>query len=121
MMYSRIKKMWIRELNKTTIRQGFRALRYANGSMCPLGVLCLLYERDTWNRITTAKKDIPYCFIGKRGNVQTLPKEVREWAGVSSSPCVQYGDDVASIAWLNDVKKLTFRQIAYRISRTKDL
>lgn len=112
-MQPEIKKAWIEALRSGAYAQTRGALKVSRGYCC-LGVLCDLYAREygiEWQR-----DEMHYNGYKLLGEESTLPKEVMEWAGLSSAdPCLDgktgplHG---TTLAWANDKLKWNFILIA---------
>lgn len=93
-MNNDVKEKWVAALRSGEYEQGTRMLSRDN-KFCCLGVLCKLSGLE---------------FSPERGY---LPDSVVKWAGLDSiSPGVVKDGVTDSLAYLNDVKGLTFNQIA---------
>ncbi len=120
-----IKVRWERHLREMdNSLQCFGHLAEPNGKRCAAGVLVDLAVEDG----ITEYQQYPYSLAGtkllavKRSDnfngywISHLPYEVREWAEVKrGNPRINHND----IIELNDLKRLTFKQIAALLHKTK--
>lgn len=82
-MKPEIKKKWLSALRSGEYKQGIRKLRNNKDNFCCLGVLCDLHSKETesvWVRNAT-----DFSYIECR---DTLPKLVKDWAGLNSAVTV---------------------------------
>lgn len=84
-----VKQRWVAALRSGEYKQAHGALRTVNPdddtalNHCCLGVLCDLYAAETgidWKR--SILSEVPVVYLGA---VDSLPEEVREWAGLSGA------------------------------------
>jgi hypothetical protein len=106
-MNKKIKKEWVEALRSNEYTQGKKVLRDLDNNFCCLGVLCDIYNKkqtiDGW-----LKRDGIFLIDGYNG---ILPKNVREWAEVDSSPRVCIKSETNHLTSLND-NGMTFLEIA---------
>lgn len=123
---------WAKALRSNRYKQGQNLLA-SEGEYCCLGVLCELYneEQKKKNKKTLQVKILPVV-PGKKftckeynGERETLPKEVRKWAGIKTPNGVMESindDDIfesvpePSLSALNDAG-YSFKDIAQVIER----
>lgn len=106
-----VKRQWVSALRSGEYEQGYERLK-GDGRFCCLGVLCDLAVDagvvDGWRKKKVA--DLVLNSIGAHGEVDFLPREVQEWAGIDEkNPVV---DDGETLTGLNDVEGLSFEEIA---------
>lgn len=98
---------WAAALRSGQYKQGRKFLRQDDSHFCALGVLVDIYLKDT-------KQD--WFFANDWGHyealdeVSTIPDEVRSWADMDS--CTGAISKHSDLVQMNDVAKLSFRQIA---------
>jgi len=120
-MKKSVKKIWLNALRSGEYNQGEGRLRRGSGSeaqYCCLGVLCDLYRKSAVGKKKRAKwNDVG--FVPKRQSSSVmperfyLPKEVIEWAGLTSkNPRTENEKD---LAFLNDSMRKNFKEIADEI------
>lgn len=105
-MDSKIKKEWCKDLRSKEYSQIREELKSKDGHCC-LGVLSEQFSRDTatpWNGFYILDEDT------------SLPKEILEWAGISTEPrvdadCVYIPELSKHLSELNDYGS-TFEEIA---------
>ena len=78
-MNQQIKQQWIEALRSKQYEQTTAYLRTELGFCC-LGVLCDLYAKEHDDVDWDDAGDVDYEFLNE---IQTLPKEVEIWAGLS--------------------------------------
>lgn len=108
-MNQEIKNEWLAALRSGEYIQGHGELKTKDGKFCCLGVLCDLYSKKN-NRpwfLEDSAIDDNCSYYTIHGAAESLPKEVRVWAGlIESDPTVQiYGpeqEDSAFLSYLND-------------------
>ena len=110
-----VKQRWVSALRSGSYHQGRNFLRRGN-DYCPLGVLCDLhaqsYSRD-WMKGVTTQDSAPIQVFQYSGFDSVLPEQVVEWSGLDAQdPIVAHDADLTSITKLNDLKGLSFEQIA---------
>lgn len=93
---------WLSALRSNNYTSCIGAL-HRNDGFCPLGVLCDISKLDKWNKDPYSNK-LTYF-----GQVNYLPLEVREWAGLSQK---EYSNMSALVMVLNDNQKLALAEIA---------
>lgn len=83
-----------------------------DGSYCCLGVACEISGVGKWKEATEFNS-AAYT-VGESSNSATLPYAVADWFGWRlDNPFVKYGTSITTtLAELNDVKGLSFEQIA---------
>jgi hypothetical protein len=72
-------------------------------SFCALGVLCDISGLGTWTKDTYSNKEV---YLGE---INYLPKEVREWAGISEK---EYASMSSFVMVFNDKLKASHSQMA---------
>lgn len=81
-MNPEVKALWLSRLRDPNVKQGPGALKTRDGSYCCLGLLCEIHKEVTggpeWG--TTPLPEKIYM-----GQLQVLPTEVMEWAGLRTS------------------------------------
>lgn len=114
-------KKWVDALRSGKYKQGFGVLKKLNGDMCCLGVVTEQYRisEDNTNKIDweeRSKADRVYfdnydCIV---------PSLVVKWLEIHPlwSIDVNFQGELISLGYLNDVKKLTFDEIADLIEET---
>ena len=113
-----IKQRWVSALRSGSYHQGRNFLRRENDYCC-LGVLCDLhaqsYSQD-WTlqeQRTTTQDGTARSIFQYDGFYSVLPEQVVEWSGLDAQdPVVAHDEDLTSITKLNDLKGLSFEQIA---------
>lgn len=116
-----VKQKWIAALRSGDYKQTREQLRRKN-SYCCLGVLTDLYDKDKVESKDRWCGD-SYSYVNGEAKCKAnsiLPPPVMEWAGLKEcNPTVKHPSnkmgldpDFASLAYLNDSKKLNFNQIA---------
>jgi hypothetical protein len=106
-MNERVKKLWLAALRNRKYKQGQSFLRSDKEHYCCLGVLCDLYAEENKTEWGTMTSEGVYKFLGE---TSFLPKEVVEWAGLSSSAPIPVGYD-DNLGGMND-DGVTFPVIA---------
>jgi len=79
-MNQQIKEHWVAALRSGEYQQTTGELRNGNGFCC-LGVLCDLYLKEKGKQWEVVSED---CFYFPALNLEVLPKEVMDWAELSS-------------------------------------
>lgn len=93
-----IKSLWMKALRSGKYKQARKRLKNRKGGFCCLGVLCDLHGKETgdkWNR-----NDLSYF-----GRGETLPDEVRIWAGIEDPNPIAGGCTLAEHNdgdWINE-------------------
>lgn len=82
-MKADIRTRWISALRSGEYQQGTGALR-TDGGFCCLGVLCDIAAKDGFGRWAGDEDDGAFIVNDTRES-GTLPKEVRQWAGLPES------------------------------------
>ena len=93
---------WLKALRSKKYKPTSGALKDSKGH-CALGVLCDISEVGEWK---TQKDSTRMKYLGQD---KYLPKEVEKWAGMSRQ---EAGDVMAFLIAYNDIKKLSFEEIA---------
>lgn len=113
-----IKQRWVSALRSGSYHQGRNFLRRENDYCC-LGVLCDLhaqsYSQDwtLYGQLTTTQDSTPLQVFEYDGFDSVLPEQVVEWSGLDAQdPIVAHDEGLTSITKLNDLKGLSFEQIA---------
>lgn len=107
-----VKEAWVAALRSGKYKQGGGALR-KDDAFCCLGVLCDISGLGSWNGGTYE----PMGDHRADSSCIYLPREVVEWAGVSSwNPALLKGGERITLASMNDGGS-TFGQIADTIER----
>lgn len=105
------RKLWVEELRSGRHRQGQKVLRQIDGSMCCLGVACIVSGlTDGWHD----DHDGGLCPVieGIRKSKFYAPSEVRSWLGLTDDAGGFYvNGDRRALADLNDGGS-TFAEIA---------
>ena len=90
-------KKWVKALRSGKFKQGQGTLkqydRKGNAQHCCLGVLCELYNKDMKKnkkkmlpeKVCDNDSDFSHGYSRFGGKKEDLPKEVKDWAGMSSS------------------------------------
>jgi hypothetical protein len=109
-MNQEIKKEWVADLISGEIHKTKNQLRRGN-RMCALGVLCNIHAKHHPSIAVQQKNKSKYL-----GEGQALPKEVAIWAFGSKcndgGPKLKHKGYKHTVAYLNDIDGLTFKQIA---------
>lgn len=105
-----IKAEWVTELRNPARTQGTGLMRDGEGRQCCLGVLCDIAVNHGVISPPSLGTDILYYRYDGCGFF--LSYKVTEWAGMTYNPSVPYNGHQESLTFLNDVKRLTFPQIA---------
>jgi hypothetical protein len=110
-----IMQKWVKALRSGEYRQTAGALRrpHEDGGYgyCCLGVLCDLYRKEKKKGWTADLADPPPSAGFPENEVPSV--KVCKWAGLSAkNPSVDFDDDEASLAALNDDRGFSFAQIA---------
>lgn len=131
-MIPEIKEKWVAALESGEYQQAQQGLKITNletgsESFCCLGVLCDIYSKETGNKWGESLQMIRNEPVGKSyllGENNYLPKEVRDWAGLTEiNPAVlehsldftyTNGEYERTVAYMNDQGK-TFEEIAEKI------
>lgn len=126
-------KLWIDALESNEYKQDIGLLKQKpsenkHSFWCCLGVLCDLYIKHNPQAHASWESDedydhtnsrIVYRFASPRVNERItayIPLEVREWAGfVVENPQLMIEGDTVSFVEMNDVQKLSFKDIAGNI------
>jgi len=122
-MKPEIKLKWTTALRSGKYKQGRSRLQrldaFENPQFCCLGVLCDLYIQETGNgkwQSGPNGPNMPVIWIGSGFSGLRLPREVREWAGISSAdPTVMFvtkTERAVSLSSLNDGMGFSFDKIA---------
>lgn len=101
-------------MKKTCLDDWLNALRSGNytrcngalhkeNSFCPLGILCDISKLDNWKKDPYSNK---HQYLGE---INYLPKEVREWAGISHNEYVALS---SYILCFNDSLKTPLLEVA---------
>lgn len=107
-----IKRRWVSALRFGSYHQGRNFLRQGNHYCC-LGVLCDLHAQSYSQDWMLDGQRTTRQIFQYDGFDSVLPEQVVEWAGLDAQdPIVAHDEDLASITRLNDVKGLSFEQIA---------
>lgn len=113
-----IKRRWVSALRSGSYHQGRNFLRLGNDYCC-LGVLCDLhaqsYSQDwmLYGQRTTTQDGTPRQIFQYDGFDSVLPEQVVEWSGLDAQdPIVAHDEGLTSITKLNDLKGLSFEEIA---------
>ncbi len=93
---------WLKALRSGSYIKTCGALRNESG-YCALGVLCDISGLATWESERDTKK-FQYC-----GQIHYLPKQVAEWAGMSSTEASKIN---AYLIIFNDKQKKDFDDLA---------
>lgn len=102
-----IKAQWTAALRSGDYPQGKNRLRSKEGFCC-LGVLCDLAVKAGVVKVDHRKyhpglPDSPeYWLFGDKLEEATLPREVRDWAGLPRNPDVEFAGREQPIAGVND-------------------
>ena len=97
-----VKPLWLNALRSDEFEQGTGVLRDDDNHYCCLGVLCELYSRHS-GEVATWTKDNSWGQYNFLDEGETLPKEVRDWAGIESfSGDVFVEEKDTCLALLND-------------------
>ena len=137
-MKNKIMKRWVKALRSGKFKQGRNTLkqltRDGGAKHCCLGVLCELYNQDRKKnhkkmidtKINNWDTNFKYGVIEFDGYSGLLPKEVKEWAGLThcTGEFLEYADcsfpvtkaKYYSLADMND-KGVTFKTIADTIEK----
>lgn len=104
-----VKNKWIVALRSGDYKQGRNTLRNPQtDEYCCLGVLCELAHKE--NICTKEEREYNTMFGGHDG---LPPLTVRQWAGLSDKSFDSlFIIENDSLAFLNDVRKLSFNEIA---------
>lgn len=94
--------LWLQALRSKQYLQTKNALKNNDG-YCPFGVLCEISGLGTWEPEPKSSK---YQYFGQ---INYLPKQVREWAGISDK---ESGDLTAFVLVYNDQIGLSFEEMA---------
>lgn len=113
-MKPEIKQQWIDNLRSGKYNQTREQLTYERPDgwvgYCCLGVLTDQYLRETGKKWSDDREG---CIDSAYNKSTILPKEIAEWAGLSSSdPRVQLGELLWALSQLNDIKCFSFDTIA---------
>jgi hypothetical protein len=101
------KQLWIKELREGDHRQTHLVLQDSNGFCC-LGVACLVYERETGNKLPRDNAgQLFHANLGKSCTHDYTP--VQEWLGLRTTAADIFNSE--SLACMNDHGK-TFAEIA---------
>ena len=111
-----IKQRWVSALRSGSYDQGRNHLR-SNNKYCCLGVLCDLHAQSysqLWDLGRGPYDSDPRRMIFEYGGEEAiLPEQVVEWSGLDAQdPIVAHDEDLTSITKLNDLKGLSFEEIA---------
>lgn len=105
-MNQEVKKKWIEDLRSGEYEQGHGSLNQKNKYFCCLGVLCDIHSKETGTPWVDGGYGDLYKYMESGG---ILPREVRDWAGLSSYNPVVCGRTLSS---LNDRDLAPFEEIA---------
>jgi len=110
-MNEEIKQEWIRRLRSGDYNQTQDELKDDKGYCC-LGVLTDIFI-DRHSRTYWIKHDEGYGLKYKDAlYLSTLPYPVKNWAGLGDNPTPYISIDNTSLVLCNDVKKMSFDEIA---------
>lgn len=113
-MNEEVKPLWLNALRNGEFTQGKGVLRDTNDRYCCLGVLCELYARHSGEDVSWDSDPAPYSFLGE---VQLLPEEVMDWAGIEFPIGeVLIDGSYTTLAYEND-NGYTFAEIADLIEK----
>lgn len=108
-MKEEVAKLWVEALRSRRYKQGVRALKNPDGTMCCLGVLCDISGLGAWS---PAGGEVSDYVIPCNEQSAFLPDPVQRWAGVASKdPLI----GAHSATELNDSVGLTFAALADQI------
>lgn len=93
---------WLNALRSGNYTRCVGALHKEDG-YCPLGILCDISKLGVWKEDRYSKK---FEYLGQ---VNYLPKEVREWAGISHQ---EYGAVSSYILCFNDSLSTPLNEVA---------
>lgn len=93
---------WLTALRSQNYKACYGAL-HKNDGFCALGVLCDISGLAVWQKDLYSNKESYF------GQVNYLPKEVREWAGLSEK---EYNSMSAFVMVINDTLKPTLDEMA---------
>lgn len=112
-MNKKVKALWLKALRSGKYKQTTGCLRDKNENgeigYCCLGVLTDIYIKTHEGAEWGDSLDKMYTFDGEAA---ILTEKVQEWAGLELPAPLVNGD---SLAFLNDSRNLSFKQIAERI------
>lgn len=119
-MKKQIKKLWVKALRSGEYAQTRNKMCSVRGnSFCCLGVLQELYIQDQYKKGNTHigwENDKEKSFDGLLFNGEEstiLDNKVVKWAGLKrKDPLIKYNSKKQTLVYLNDDKKLNFKQIA---------
>lgn len=119
-MNEKIKQKWINALRSGKYKKGYAYLKKGD-CYSVIGVLCDIAAEEgigVWVETTYS-----YFLDNISKSVCTLPASVREWAELTDNEgyydiYVNYGNGRTTISDLNDIKDLTFTQLADIIERS---
>lgn len=101
-MNEEVKVKWVAALRSGEYQQGQDSLRtYYLGveQFCCLGVLCDLHARETGKHWSS---DVEANRFKYDGEEELLPRSVAAWAGLDTSPVIQFGGQPLAITEVND-------------------
>jgi len=107
-MKPEIKKQWIEALRSGDYEQGDGYLRTDRDEFCCLGVLCDIHHKAI--KIAPSIRGSYYHYFDSEC---FIPQEIIKWSGILNySPHLIYKNKSENLTTLNDLKGLTFNQIA---------
>lgn len=111
-MKTEIKNRWVSALRSGEYSQGQSYLKTPKGDFCCLGVLCDMFLKDHNREWVEDSRGEPYFKTETCSEYHHLPREVYEWAGISSfSPTVKTPEGEIELVTLND-EGVSFNEIA---------
>lgn len=126
-----VRAEWLKRLRSGDYTQGTGVLRDDNDNYCCLGVLCqiaveegvipepALHKDKQWARYMYDQTT--YLDGHVAGATTVLPMSVREWAGLAQDDgSYKDGENIRSLAWLNDTQNASFEEIADVIESEPD-
>lgn len=112
-MNQQVKQQWVQALRSSQYEQTTNYLRTQQGYCC-LGVLCDLYAKEHNDVEWDVAGGVDYEFLSE---IQSLPEEVVQWAGLSDEDPYYFEADVERnihLAEINDAGA-SFEKIAQLI------
>lgn len=109
-MNKKIKEQWVKALRSGDYRQG-RALLFANGCYCCLGVLCDIAPVGRWEEDISLSTNTGAVFYEVDNTIgcSVPPLGILQWADLGLDPD---DDPVTHLVELNDHLNYDFNQIA---------